>query len=128
VVRVIKDNAGKQEEKFAERVRKVDQALINATFGTHSSVLKGLLSEAELSRPRSAVSQDMDIFSATNVLTGLDKLSKNGAYPECKQDHERLCEYVHSNWGMNMLMLVPSPLDARLLRFFAPTAAAGMRW
>jgi hypothetical protein len=95
LVRVIKDDAGAQEEKFAERVRKVDQALINATFGTRSSVLKGLLSEAELSRLRSAVSEDMDILSARNVLTRLDKLSKSGAYPECKQDYERLCEYVH---------------------------------
>jgi hypothetical protein len=117
VVRVIKENAGEQEEKFAERVRKVDQALINAAFGTRSSVLKGLLSEADLSRLRSAVSEDMDILSARNVLTRLDKLSKSGAYPECKQDYERLCEYVHPNWGMNMLMLVPSPLDTRLLRF-----------
>jgi hypothetical protein len=117
VVRIINVNAGEQEENFAERVRTVDQALINATFGTRSSVIKGLLSEADLSRLRSTVSEDMDILSAKNVLTRLDKLGKSGLYPECKQDYERLCEYVHPNWGMNMLMLVPSPLDPRLLRF-----------
>jgi hypothetical protein len=117
VTRIIKENAGEKEENFAERVRKVDQALINATFGTRSSVLKGLLSEADLSRLRATVTDDIDILSAKNVLTRLDKLSKSGLYPESKQDYERLCEYVHPNWGMNMLMLVPSPLDARLLRF-----------
>lgn len=117
VARVIKENAGEQEEKFADRVGKVDQALISATFGTRSSVLKGFVSEAHLSRLRSTVSEDMDILSAKNVLTRLDKLGKSGVYPECKQDYERLCEYVHPNWGMNMLMLVPSPLDSRLLRF-----------
>lgn len=117
VVRVIKENAGEQEDNFAERVRKVDQALINATFGTRNSVLKGLISEAALSRLRSTVSDDIDILNAKNVLTRLDKPSKSGLYPECKQDYERLCEYVHPNWGMNMLMLVPSPLDTRLLRF-----------
>jgi hypothetical protein len=116
-VRIIDENAGEQQENFAERVRKVDQALINATFGTRSSVLKGLLSEADLSRLRATVSDDMNILSAKNVLTRLDKLSKSALYPECKLDYERLCEYVHPNWGMNMLMLVPSPLDARLLRF-----------
>lgn len=117
VVRIIKENAGEQEENLAERVRKVDQALINATFGARSSVLKGLLAEADLSRLRATVTDDLDILSAKNVLTRLDKLSKSGLYPECKQDYERLCEYVHPNWGMNMLMIVPSPLDARLLRF-----------
>jgi hypothetical protein len=117
VARIIKENAGEQEENFAERVRKVDQALINATFGARSSVLKGLLPEADLSRLRATVSEDMDILSAKNVLTRLDKLSKSGLYPECKQDYERLCEYVHPNWGMNMLMMVPSPLDRRQLRF-----------
>jgi hypothetical protein len=117
VMRIIRENAGEQEADFAERVGKVDQALINATFGTRSSVLKGLLSEADLSRLRSQVSADLDILSAKNVLTRLEKLSKSGLYPECKEDYDRLCEYVHPNWGMNMLMVVQSPVDSRLLRF-----------
>lgn len=117
VARIINENAGEQDENFAERVRRVDQALINATFGTRSSVLKGLMAEAELSRLRSAVTEDLDILSAKNVLTRLDKLSKSDLYPDCKKDYERLCEYVHPNWGMNMLMVVPSPVDPRLLRF-----------
>lgn len=117
VARIIKENSGEQEDQFAERVGKVDKTLINATFGTRSTVLKGLMSEVELSRLRTTVSDDLDILAAKNVLTRLDKLSKCGVYPECKSDYERLCEYVHPNWGMNMLMLVPSPLDERLMRF-----------
>lgn len=117
VVRVIKENSGEHEENLTERIRRVDQALINATFGTRSSVLKGLLSEADLSRLRSTLLEDMDVLSAKNVLTRLEKLRKSGAYPECKEDYERLCEFVHPNWGMNMLMMIPCPHDQRLLRF-----------
>ena len=51
------------------------------------------------------------------MLTRLHKLSSTGAYPECKNDYERLCEYVHPNYGMNMLHVVASPLSQKLLRF-----------
>jgi hypothetical protein len=42
---------------------------------------------------------------------------KSGVYPECKDDYERLCEYVHPNFGMNMLHVVSSPVHEKLLRF-----------
>lgn len=116
VARIIKENTGEQDEDFSKRVRIVDQALINATFGTRSSEVKGLINEVDLSKLRATVPADMDILNAKNVLTRLDKLSKSGLYPECKQDYERLCEYVHPNWGMNMLMLIRSPIDETLLR------------
>jgi hypothetical protein len=115
--RMIKENSGEHQEDFSLRVRTVDEALINATFGTRSSVLKELLPKIELSRLRPVTQKDYDVVTSKNVLTRLEKLSKSGVYPECKNDYERLCEYVHPNYGMNMLHVVASPINIKLLRF-----------
>jgi hypothetical protein len=116
-IRILKDNAGEHEERFVERVQAVDNALISATFGTRSSLLKQLMGNTQLSRLRATTAEDLETLSSKNVLTRLEKLARLGIYPNCKEDYERLCEFVHPNWGMNMLHVVPSPIDARLLRF-----------
>lgn len=115
--RIIKEHSGEHAENFVGRVRAVDEALINATFGTRSSLVKDLMPKLELSRLRPVTQDDYDILTSKNVLTRLERLSKGGVYPECKKDYERLCEYVHPNYGMNMLHVVASPVNARLLRF-----------
>ncbi len=114
--RTIRENSGEQPENFVSRVRVVDEALINATFGTRSSLVKELMSKIKLSRLRSVTPHDYDVLKSKNVLTRLERLSKSGVYPECSKDYERLCDYVHPNYGMNMLHVVASPIDAKLLR------------
>lgn len=113
---MIRDNAGEQEEHFAKRVRAVDEALINATFGTRSSLVKEMMSKMGVSRLRAATREDDSVLKSKNVLTHLERLSKNNAYSGCKADYERLCEYVHPNYGMNMLHVVASE-HPKLLRF-----------
>jgi hypothetical protein len=116
-LRTIRDNSGGHEKGFASRVRLVDNALITATFGTRSSLLKGFLPKVAPTPLRTILTPtDIDVLGARNVLTRLEKLAKSGSYPDCMQDYERLCEYVHPNWGMNMLHLVPSPLGTRFSR------------
>lgn len=75
------------------------------------------MSELGISRLREATSADLTVLTAKNVLTRLEKLSKSGAYSECLEDYERLCEYVHPNYGMNTLYVVASPISDKLLRF-----------
>ena len=115
--RVIRENAGTHADNYAARVHKVDEALIMATFGTKHPQLKSFMSKAGLSRLRATTSADLDLLSAKNVLTRLEKISKTGGFPNCMEDYERLCEYVHPNFGMNMLHVIASPLGEKLLRF-----------
>lgn len=126
-IRIIKENAGEQEHNFVERVATVDHALINATFGTRSTLLKQLMKGAELSRLRPTQEQDIEALNSKNILTRLGRLSETGAYPECKADYERLCEFVHPNCGMNMLHMVPSPINSRFLRFSLTSGEPFMR-
>jgi hypothetical protein len=116
IIRVVRENSGEHEAQFVERVERVDQALINATFGTRSEVIEKLMGEAKLSQLRDQGKPDHDVLKAKNVLTRLQRLAASGLYDDCKEDYERLCEYVHPNFGLNMLLLIHSPLDARLLR------------
>ena len=116
-IRIVKANAGQQDENLGHRVHAVDVALINATYGTRNSVLKSVMAKAGLSRLRSTNDRDLEALTSKNILTRLDKLAKGGVYPECRDDYERLCEYVHPNWGMNMLHLVKSPVNNKFLRF-----------
>ena len=115
--RTIQGHSGEHSENFLGRVRAVDEALIKATFGTRSSVLKDLMPKIELSRLRPVTKDDYGALTSTNVVTWLEKLSKSGAYPECMKDYARLCDYVHPNYGMNMLHVVASPINSTLLRF-----------
>ena len=114
--RIIKENSGEHAENFAARVRAVDEALIASTFGTRSSLRKDRLQKMALSRARPVTPGDYEVLTPKNILTRLEKLSKGGIYPECKEDYEHLCDYVHPNWGMNLLHLVASPISNKLLR------------
>jgi hypothetical protein len=100
---IIRQNAGEHPEQFVKRVSTVDEALINATFGTRSSLVKEIRSKVGVSR----TPEDDNVLKSKNVLTRLEKLSRS-AYSECKADYERLCEFVHPSFGMNMLHVVDS--------------------
>jgi hypothetical protein len=114
---VIDKNAGEHPHNFSARVRAVDEALINATFASRSSQVKELMTKAVKSKARPVNPTDHEVLISKNVLTRLDKLARSGVYSECKNDYERLCEYVHPNYGMNTLHVVASPLNDKLLRF-----------
>src|SRR5271170_5174438 len=49
VTTVIKENSGEHPERFAARVRRVDEALITATFGTRNPQLKELIPKVGVS-------------------------------------------------------------------------------
>ena len=116
-IKIVSDNAGEHAEAFVERVQRVDEALIKATYGTRSNSLKELFKSIPLSKIRETSIADLDQLTAKNVMSRLEKLSRVIPYRSCKEDYERLCEYVHPNYGMNMLRVVTSPADSRLLRF-----------
>jgi hypothetical protein len=116
-IRIVKANAGQQDTNLANRVHVVDVALINATYGTRNSVLMGIMGKGGLSRLRVTNDRDLEALTSKNILTRLEKLSRGEVYPECRDDYERLCEYVHPNWGMNMLHTVKSPVNDKFSRF-----------
>ena len=115
-IQIVKANAGQQDENLADRVQPVDVALINATYGIRNSVLKNVMAKAGLSRVRPTNERDFEALTSKNILTRLEKLAKSGIYPECREDYERLCDYVHPNWGMNMLHLVKSRVNDKFMR------------
>jgi hypothetical protein len=115
-LRILKENAGTHEADFVTRVEKVDKALVNATFGTRSPEIKELLPKLNLSRRRATEPEDLKTLDATNTLTRLQRLTKDGTHSKMYEEYERLCEFAHPNWGMNMAFLVAHPTDDRLSR------------
>src|SRR5262249_37506729 len=77
---IIRENAGEHPEDFAKRVRTVDEALINATFGTRSALLQQMLTKFGLSKLRAATPKDYDVLKSKNILTRLERLSKDDRY------------------------------------------------
>lgn len=108
IVQVLKENAGDHTDRYLERVRRIDSELITATYGTRSEKVKKLLPTMKLSRMRETKDGDLKTFEARNILTRIDRLSRSEYYAECKEDYERLCEYLHPNLGQNLILLVNS--------------------
>jgi hypothetical protein len=106
IVRIFKENAGDHEDRYLERVIRIDTELITATYGTRSDKVKELLPTMKLSRLRNTTINDMKTFEARNILTRVERLSKSERYEECREDYERLCEYLHPNLGQNLILLV----------------------
>jgi len=104
----IRQNAGDEGDRFAERVKTIDEALINATYGTRSALILDLLPKLEASKLRATRDEDVQTWKARNVLTRLDRLSKSKGYGDCKADYERICEYLHPNIGQNIVLVVSS--------------------
>ena len=99
---------------FEQRMTQVNDTLRAAIAGVPP---KDQLRAFGLSRLREATEEEYEALTSRNVLTRLERLSKSGVYPESKGDYEWLCEYVHPNFGMNMLHVVHSPVHDKLLRF-----------
>ncbi len=114
---IIKDNAGTHSDRLVERITTVDESLIKSTFGTRNEILKGAMKSERFSKLRENKEKDIEILEAKNILTRLTKLSKSEIYKDCLLDYERLSEYCHPNYGMNMLHIVRSNISEKLLCF-----------
>src|SRR5262249_49040785 len=87
-VDTIQRNAGVHPDSFAQRVKVVDEALINAIHGTRSAAIVDIFANMRLSRLRPPRQNDVDLIRARNVLTRIDKLSKTDIYPDCRIDYD----------------------------------------
>jgi hypothetical protein len=115
-MQTVKKNAGSDAPHFAERVKTVDVALINATYGTRSDVIKEVFPKIRASRLRDVTTTDLVAIEAKNVLSRLDRLAKSPDYPDCRSDYDCLCEYLHPNIGQNLILTWPSPSHPKLSR------------
>jgi hypothetical protein len=109
-------NAGDHADEFIARVKEVDEALIKATYGTRSQLVKDVFKGVASSKVREVADKDLAIMEAKNILTRIDRVSKHEDYPQCRSDYDRLSEYVHPNSGQNMILGWPSPIDEKWLR------------
>lgn len=116
-VEAVRRNAGGHTTGFAERVKAVDEALISATYGTRSPLIKNLLRQVPgISKIRPVNDEDIALVEARNVLGRIDRLAKSGVFPECRELYDRLCEYLHPNVGQNLILCVPSQLGENFWR------------
>lgn len=112
----IADNAGDHEGNFATRVQAIDDALINATYGTRSELVRKLFPTLEASKLRDVNERDVTLILAKNVLTRIDRAARFDDYPDCRTDYDRLSEYVHPNTGQNIILAWPSPQNPKFVR------------
>jgi hypothetical protein len=113
----LRRNAGGHATGFADRVKAVDEALISATYGTRSPLIKDLLRQVPgMSKVRRVNDDDIALVEARNVLGRIDRLAKSGGFPECRELYDRLCEYLHPNVGQNVIVCVPSQLGENFWR------------
>jgi hypothetical protein len=99
------------------RIRSVDEALISATYGTRSPLIKNLFRQIPgISKVRSVNDEDVAVIEARNVLGRIDRLAKSGVFPESRDVYDRLCEYLHPNVGQNLILCTPSGLGEKFWR------------
>ena len=107
-VGIVRENAGTQDAALFERVKRVDDALIKATYGTRHPLYQTTLATERLSKLREATAADAATATAKNILTYIARLSKT-KYLEAAADYDLLSEFVHPNIGQNSLLLWPAP-------------------
>jgi hypothetical protein len=110
VSQIVERNRGASEDRLAERVKEVDEALINATFGSRDPrFFDGLRRVKRVSGLRQIVEGDFKPLTASNVLTRLDRLSRVARYSACRQEYDHLCEVLHPNMGQSLVLMRPHP-------------------
>jgi hypothetical protein len=116
-VEAVRRYAGGHPAGFAQRVKAVDEALISATYGTRSPLIKNLLRRIPgISKVRPVNDDDVALVEARNVLGRIDRLAKSGVFPEGQDVYDRLCEYLHPNVGQNLILCGPSRLGENFWR------------
>jgi hypothetical protein len=116
-VEAVRRNSGGHTAGFAERVKAVDEALISATYGTRSPLLKDLMRQSPgISKVRPVNDEDVALIDARNVLGRIDRLAKSNVFPDSRDLYDRLCEYLHPNVGQNLILCTPSGLGENFWR------------
>jgi hypothetical protein len=113
---IIRSNAGPHREQFYQRVRTVDLALINATYGTRSDTMKEVFRTEAGSKLRSVEQSDVITIEAKNVLTRIDRLSNSSPYGDARKHYDNLCEILHPNMSQNTIIMAAHPARESVIR------------
>jgi hypothetical protein len=125
---VLESNRGPASSDLVDRVKAVDEALIGATYGTRSKVVKDFLRTVPGVSPLREVREaDLGVLEARNVLTRIDRVDRSGVFQGFRDTYERLCEYLHPNIGQNIILHVPSGRGAGWVRLERSGATADSR-
>ena len=76
VYTIISKNAGDHEVNYVERVKTIDEALINATYGTRLELVRELFPNLEPSKLRDVNENDISLIQAINILTRINRAAK----------------------------------------------------
>jgi hypothetical protein len=126
VAQVVERNAGASDERLVHRAKEVDDALINATFGSRDSRFLQLLrndKKGHGSVLRGIVDGDFKVLSASNVLTRFGRMAKVEKYAGCREDYERLCEVLHPNMAQSLVLMRAHPDRKGDVRFARDSVA-----
>jgi hypothetical protein len=121
---IVRRNSGTREETFADRVAKVDEALITAVYGTRDKSMIDLIQSQGSSQFRPILEHDVDVLSARNMVTRIEKFERSESYKPLIDDYFRLCDYLHPNILQNILLMrfsgrsikLPSGRDEKLTK------------
>lgn len=112
---IVRHNAGHHPKNFARRAQEVDEALITAFYGTRDERVINLVEQYGASKLRPARGRDFEVLNARNIMTRIEKLAKNGEYESLIADYYRLCDYLHPNFGQNVILIRPSAKNPKLM-------------
>lgn len=115
-INTVRTNSGDHDADFVARVQRIDEVLLNATYGTRSIAVPELLRKLRPSKVRDVRDDDFETLQARNILTRITKVAKSPNYGTFLADYERLCEYLHPNMAQNMLLMAPSKRDSRFIK------------
>lgn len=91
----------------ATTVAEVDRALVGFLYGNRLQIFEGLREKGHVPSdlPRTA---DED-WTATNIVTLVQRLARDPEFADVKQDYERLCEFLHPNLFSNAVLIEQVP-------------------
>jgi hypothetical protein len=87
-------------EPDEDSVSRVDRALVKFVYGNRADLL-GKLEVPDISSIPATAKVD---WKAVNILTLIDKASKNSEFATLRRDYEQLCEYLHPNLMSNFCL------------------------
>jgi hypothetical protein len=111
---IVRQNAGTHEENFADRVVKVDEALITAVYGTRDKSVIELIQSQGSSRFRPILEHDVDVLNARSMMTRIEKFERSEGYKPLIDAYFRLCDYLHPNILQNMRLMQSSGRSVKL--------------
>jgi hypothetical protein len=113
---IIEKNAGDHEADYASRVQAIDEALLNATYGTRNKDFPKWLGQVAPSKIRPMRTEDTELLEARNILTRIDKVARKVGYEFFREDYDRLSEYLHPNVAQNVVLIWPSSIGGNIAK------------